>query len=117
VLSLPFVGVPTAAATNVTGVYVVGRRAQLFARDDAGVEVLGTWRSSVKKFVMPEEMNQLSMLLAERASHIPSADAVRATASRLALKLGESGKKLVSYVSSSLASAGGGTSSTTGNTS
>lgn len=86
---VPIVGGVTAAGTNVVGVYVIGRRAQLIA---TGKEhELGTWRDSVNRFAVPKEV---STVMAEQMSKVPSALTLKAA--QVASSLGQSVRKLLS---------------------
>jgi hypothetical protein len=64
---VPIVGATVGAGTNVVGIYVIGKRAQLICKGRS--DELGTWRQSVDKFVVPKE---ISKSVADQVSKVPS---------------------------------------------
>jgi hypothetical protein len=68
--AIPIVGGAVGAGTNVVGIYVIGRRAQMICKGES----VGTWRESINKYAVPAD---IARGMAVQMSRIPSAVTVR----------------------------------------
>lgn len=100
IYSVPFFGSVFAACSNIAGTFITGKRTLAFIKKNEQV-MKESWRSSLNRFLLPEEMKNLTKTVYDMANSAPSAQTVKNVFKQYALKIGESGKHLMKSLSSS----------------